>query len=232
MMVRKDLYDGGVLQRLEDLRGKTYGVLSFDSTTEFTLAYHLALAGLTPADLTLVEFPNRDLPIGFANRALDAAWALTPIPALLVEQGLAVPLLTAEERHPNQQSSVIIYAEQFAGQRDPATRWMVAYLRGVRDYNDAFFAGQGREDALRVLEKVGVVPDPAAFERLGLQGLNPNGYVNRRALQELHDYYVRKGSITQPVSLDDLVDDSFVAGAIARLGLYDSPLYRDTVWLR
>jgi hypothetical protein len=83
-----------------------------------------------------------------------------------------------------------------------------------------------------VLEKVGVVTDRAQFDRFGRIGLNPNGYVNRRYLQELHDYFVRKGSIPHPVAIDDLVDHSFVTGAIARLGLYDSPLYRDAVWLR
>jgi hypothetical protein len=126
----------------------------------------------------------------------------------------------------------MMYSEQFAAQRDPATRWMIAYLKGVRDYNDAFFAGINREETLRVLEKVGVVTDRAALERYGLGGLNPNGYVNRQNLQEMHDYFVRKGSITQPVALDDLVDDSFVAAALAKLGIYNSPIYRDAVWLR
>jgi NitT/TauT family transport system substrate-binding protein len=125
-----------------------------------------------------------------------------------------------------------MYSEQFANQRDLATRWMVAYLRGLRDYNDAFVAGRGREEIVQILERAKVVTDRALLERFGLTGLNPNGYVNRQSLQEMHDYFVRKGTITQPVALDDLVDDSFVTGALARIGVYDSPLYRDAVWLR
>jgi NitT/TauT family transport system substrate-binding protein len=232
MMVRKDLYDGGTLTRLEDLRGKTFGIMSLDSSLEFTLASHLAQVGMTPADVPLVELANSDLPAAFANRTLDASWALEPIATLLADRAIAVRLLGGEERAPNQQSSVVMYSEQFAAQRDLATRWMIAYLKGVRDYNDAFFAGINREDTSRVLEKVGVITDRAALERTGLGGLNPNGYVNRQNLQQMHDYYVRKGSITQPVALDDLIDDSFVTAALAQLGIYDSPLYRDAVWLR
>jgi NitT/TauT family transport system substrate-binding protein len=125
-----------------------------------------------------------------------------------------------------------MYSEQFATRRDPATRWMIAYLKGVRDYNDAFVKGQGREEVVRLLEKVGVVTDRGLLERMGLTGLNPNGYVNRQYLQELHDFFLRKGSITQPVALNDLVDDSFVTAALARLGPYDSPMFRDPVWSR
>jgi len=232
MMVRKDLYDGGTITRLEDLRGKTFGIMSLDSSLEFTLSSHLAQVGMTPADVPLVELSNSDLPAAFANRTLDASWALEPIATLLADRAIAVKLLGGEERAPNQQSSVMMYSEQFAAQRDPATRWMIAYLKGVRDYNDAFFAGINTEDTIRVLEKVGVITDRAALERTGLGGLNPNGYVNRQNLQQMHDYYVRKGSITQPVALDDLIDDSFVTAALAKLGIYNSSLYRDAVWLR
>jgi NitT/TauT family transport system substrate-binding protein len=232
LLVRKDLFDTGQLTRLEDLRGKTFGLVSFDSSLEHTLAYHLALVGMAPSDLNLVELPSADQPAAFGNRSIDAALSLEPLATLMTERELAVRLLDTAERHPNQQPSVIMYSEQFAEQRDPATRWVMAYLKGVRDYNDAFIAGINREDGVRVLEKVGVITDRAQFDRFGRIGLNPNGYVNRLYLQDLHDYFVRKGSIPNPVALDDLVDDTFVTGALARLGIYDSPLYRDAVWLR
>jgi hypothetical protein len=124
------------------------------------------------------------------------------------------------------------YDEQFANQRDVATRWMVAYLKGIRDYNDAFVNGRNREEIVGILEKVRVVTDRGLLEKFGLTGLNPNGYVHRQSLQDMHDFFVRKGTITQPVALDDLVDDSFVTGALARIGIYDSALYKDPGWLR
>jgi NitT/TauT family transport system substrate-binding protein len=232
MIVRKDLYDRGELTRLEDLRGKTFSVFTLEASQEVELAYHLGLVGLTLADVNILEIPSPDQPTAFANRTMDATWSIEPAVALLVDRGLAVRLFGSEERHPNQQTSTIMYSEQFANQRDLATRWMVAYLRGLRDYNDAFVAGRGREEIVQILERAKVVTDRALLERFGLTGLNPNGYVNRQSLQEMHDYFVRKGTITQPVALDDLVDDSFVTGALARIGVYDSPLYRDAVWLR
>jgi NitT/TauT family transport system substrate-binding protein len=232
MIARKDLYDRGELTRLEDLRGKTFSVFTLEASQEVELAYHLGLVGLTLADVNILEIPSPDQPTAFANRTMDATWSIEPAVAILVDRGLAVRLFGSEERHPNQQTSTIMYSEQFASQRDLATRWMVAYLRGLRDYNDAFVAGRGREEIVGILERAKVVTDRALLERFGLTGLNPNGYVNRQSLQEMHDYFVRKGTITQPVPLDDLVDDGFVTGALERIGVYDSPLYRDPVWLR
>jgi NitT/TauT family transport system substrate-binding protein len=232
LIVRKDLYDSGALTRLEDLRGKTVGVFTYDSTHEIELALHVAPYGMTLADMDVVEASLGDQPAMLANRRLDATWTIEPMVTVLADRGLAVRLLSADERRPNFQNATIMYSEQFAARRDPATRWMVAYLHGVRDYNDAFVKGQGREEVLRILEKVGVVMDRGQLDRMGHTGLNPNGYVNRQYLQEMHDFFLRKGSITQPVPLSDLVDDSFVTAALARLGPYDNPMFRDAVWSR
>jgi NitT/TauT family transport system substrate-binding protein len=232
MIARKELYDSGALTRLEDLRGRTFGIFTFEASMEVTLVHHLGLAGLSLADVNVVEVGARDQPAAFANGTMDAAWAIEPSVALLTDRGLAVRLFGSEERDPNTQTSTIMFSEQFASQRDAATGWMTAYLKGLRDYNDAFVANKGREEVVRILEKVGVVTDRALLDKMGLTGLNPNGYVNRQSLQEMHDFFVRKGTITQPVPLDALVDDSFVTAALAKLGRYDSPLYRDAVWLR
>ena len=231
-VVRKDLYDTGAVRRFEDLRGRTFGLFVADASQEVLLDYYLRQAGLTLADVNVGLFPGPDQPAAFANRQLDAAWAIEPSVVRLVDAGLVVRLFGSEERHPNDQTSTLMYSEPFTRQRDLATRWMAAYLRGIRDYTDAFLANKGRDEVVTILEKAGVVTDRGQLERMGFTGLNPNGYVNRASLQEMHDYFLRKGTLTQPVPLDELVDDSFVTAALARLGLYDSPLYRDPVWTR
>ena len=232
MIVRKDLYDSGALRRLEDLRGKTFGIFTFEASMEVVLAHHLGLVGMTLADLNVIEVPAPDQAAAFANGTMDAAWAIEPTVAILTDRNLAVRLFGSEERDPNAQTSTIMYSEQFANQRDPAVRWMSAYIKGLRDYNDAFVKGEGREEVVRILENAKVVTSRALLEKMGLTGLNPNGYVNRQSLQDMHDFFVRKGSITQPVPLDALVDDNFVTAALAKLGRYDSPLYKDPAWLR
>ena len=53
---------------------------------------------------------------------------------------------------PNNQAGVIIYAPQFMReQSDAARRWMVAYTKGIRDYNDAFLQGKNRQAVVDVL---------------------------------------------------------------------------------
>ncbi|MBX5493483.1 MAG: ABC transporter substrate-binding protein [Chloroflexi bacterium] len=232
MVVRKDLYDSGALTKLEDLRGRNFGVFTLGATQEAILDYHLRLVGLTLADVNVLEVPGGDQLAAFANGQLDAAWAIEPLVTIMVDRGLVVRLFGSEEHHPNDQTSVVMYSEQFAQQRDAATRWMVAYLKAARDYNDAFVANRNREEIVRILEKVGVVTDRRLLEKFAYTGINPNGYVNRESLQEMHDYFLRRGTLPQPVPLDELIDDRFVTAAIAQLGWYDSPLYRDPVWRR
>jgi hypothetical protein len=48
--------------------------------------------------------------------------------------------------------SVLQYSPQFAAeQSDAATRFMVGYLQGVRDYTDAFVLGKDRDAAIDTL---------------------------------------------------------------------------------
>ena len=87
----------------------------------------------------------------FANRAIDAAVQVEPTAAVAVNLGLAVKWREAAELSPGVQAAVVVYSPQFAEQPDVARRWMLAYLQGVRAYNDAFKRGIDREGIVAVL---------------------------------------------------------------------------------
>ncbi len=233
ILFRKDLYDSGALRTAADLRGRTLAIVGFDASQEVLVTNHLLPeAGLTLDDVHLTEVRFPDMPAALLNRAVDSVVAIEPGATEMVRRGVAARGITSDTVNPNEQISTVMYSEQFAANADLATRWMIAYLKGLRDYNDAFVAGRDRDAVVEVLERVGVISDRALLDQYGLTGLNPNGYVNRRSLQEMHDFYLRKGSIAQAVPLDELVDDRFVTGALRALGSYDSPLYTDPAWQR
>ena len=58
-----------------------------------------------------------------------------------------------DETYPNYQIAMLLYAPHFAAaaQRSAAERFMIGYLRGVRDYNDAFVKQQGRDAVVDIL---------------------------------------------------------------------------------
>jgi ABC-type nitrate/sulfonate/bicarbonate transport system substrate-binding protein len=68
------------------------------------------------------------------NRSVDIVLHNEPFMATTLEQGIAVKFRSVDEFYPYMQFSVILYGPHFARDNpDAARRWMVAYLRGLRD---------------------------------------------------------------------------------------------------
>jgi hypothetical protein len=118
------------------------------------------------------------------------------------------------------QAGLLLFSDQFANQTDLARRFMVAYLRGVRDYNDAFVRGEGRDDVVRVLTEATTVKDPALYEHMNMAGLNPDGRVGRRSMQTELSYFHERGYYSGNLTLDDVIDPSFAEYAAQQLGPY------------
>jgi NitT/TauT family transport system substrate-binding protein len=99
---------------------------------------------------------------------------------------------------------------------------MVAYLLGVRDYNDAFMKKQPealarvRDTILRRTD----LRDPELLERIEVGYINPNGLFDRAALAADYQWFRQYGGLTESVDLDQIVDDRFVQYAVSVLGPY------------
>jgi NitT/TauT family transport system substrate-binding protein len=99
---------------------------------------------------------------------------------------------------------------------------MSAYLRGVRDYNDAFVKREParRSEVIDIMTQSTPVKDRALYERMALPGLDPNGRVSLASLNADQDYYLGAGLQQTPVDFDRVVDPSFAAAAVQQLGVY------------
>ena len=121
----------------------------------------------------------------------------------------------------NQQVGVIVYGEQFASNQDLGRRWMTAYIRGVRDYNDAFGpAKKDRDRVVRVLTQNTTVTDPLVYEQMRPAGLDPNSRLDIRSIDEDLKYYVESGQVKDRPDLSHLIDTSFQQYALQALGQY------------
>ena len=109
-----------------------------------------------------------------------------------------------------------------AEKQDLARRFMVAYLEGVRDYVDGFFKGDAAKKAavVKALVENTNIQDPAAFERMGMPAVNPNGKVNVESLRRDMELFRQIGLVQAPADLTKLVDHSFVEAAVKVLGEY------------
>ncbi len=60
-------------------------------------------------------------------------------------------------------------------EQDISLRFMAAYLKGVRDYNDAFIKGDGKDEVIDIMTKHTALKDPELWEKVNVTGLDPDG---------------------------------------------------------
>ena len=221
MLVRHDLIESGEITGYSDLHGRRIATPARGIITDFIAAKALALGGLDLADAEFVEMSFPDMISAFGNRAIDAAVQVEPTAAQSVNRGVAIKWREAAELSPGVQAAVVVYSPHFAAQTDVARRWMVAYLRGVRDYNDAFMKHRGRAEIVDILARQTAVKDPALYEQMGFSYIDPNGRLDEESLGEQLAWFTQQGFVPQPPVVRESVDLSFADFAVERLGWYE-----------
>jgi NitT/TauT family transport system substrate-binding protein len=221
LIVRQALYDSGQVRTFADLRGRQVGKLSRCDSQDPQLERALERGGLTRDDVELRYMSFPDMNAALANGALDATWQVEPLATLAEERGIARRLAGGDEIYPNQQLAALYYGPEFAARTDLARRFMLAYVRSLRDYNDAFVRNVGRAEVAQILAKYTTVTDLALYDRLVPAGLDPDGRLNVAGIRDDVALFVRLGCITgDVVDVSQVVDESFVNYALGVLGPY------------
>ena len=223
LLIRRALWDSGTVRGPAALRGRKVALPSLGSSAEVGIDRALRQGGIQARDADLTQLPFGDMPAAFASGVLDAAIAIEPFLTRIEADGSAIIWQREDEYYPNHQIGVLYYSDPFATQRtEVARRFMVAYLKGVRDYNDGFRKGDAarRAEAVAALIKHTSVKDPALYDRMAMSGLNPDGEVNVDSLREDYEYWLANGYQEERVTIDDLVDHSFARYAVQQLGPY------------
>jgi NitT/TauT family transport system substrate-binding protein len=223
LMVRKDLVESGRVRDYADLRGLTIARPTAQGTVpEASVAAALRKGGLQPEDAqsAVVAFP--DMPAAFANGAVEVAIVIEPFIAAIEQRGSAVRWRGNSEFYGNQQIAVIMYGPNLLGARpDVGQRWMNAYVRALRFYNDAFGPKQqGRDEAIQILIKHTPVKDRATYDHMRPPGLDPDGRMQLDAIRADLAFWEGQGLVTERVDLARVLDTSFQENAVRELGPY------------
>jgi NitT/TauT family transport system substrate-binding protein len=223
LLFRRDLVDSGQVRGPGDLRGRRVGLPARGLPTEVLLATWLRPAGLRVEDVEIVEMGFPDQIPALGSGALDATVIPEPFQTRLAEQGLATVYQGSDQADPGFQVAALMYGAGFAReQADVARRFMVAYLRGVRVYNDAVMKGDAaaRQVTFAALIQNTPVKDPALYERMVLAGLHPDGRMNVASIAQHQEYWLASGVQQTRIDLDTLIDYSFADAAVQVLGPY------------
>src|SRR5581483_4364638 len=191
LVIRKDLIDGGTVRDARDLKGLTIAVAAagLSAPEGLFLSGALAPVGLTVKDLNVTEMPFPDMVAALANRSIDGAILVEPFVTRVVEMEAAVRWKGADEL-----TGVIMYSADFiASQPEAAKRWMVAYVKGIREYMDAVSGPRNLEPIIPILTNHTTIKDPALYQKIYLAGYDVNGELNVESLNSAQDVWTENG---------------------------------------
>jgi NitT/TauT family transport system substrate-binding protein len=222
LMVRRDLIELGQVKDYSDLKGLTIASNASANAGEIVAAKALEKAGLTFADVNFVPMTFPDIITAFANRAIDASVVAEPFIARIETLGTAVRWRGNSSIYGNQQVGVVMFGPALVTERQEiGRRWMTAYVRGVRDYNDAFGPQRrGREEIIQHLIKYTVIKEPKDYDQMRPAGIDPDGKLAVQSIRDDLQYYERAGLVRDPIDLSRVVDTSFQEFAVLQLGPY------------
>lgn len=218
-VVRHDLLESGRVKSVADLKGLTFGTESIVSNVLVEYEALLKSGGLTLDDVDFLVLPQPEAPAALANKALDAAIVAEPFGTMIESQGIGKIVYTMDEFVPGFQIAPVFYSPQFAeGRRDVAVRWMAAYLKGLRFYNEAFHHPGKKEELIQILMEYTPVKDPALYHRMIYPGLDPEGRVNADSIMQQQRFLHERGLVPSLVPVEQIVDHSFVEAALEIIG--------------
>jgi len=222
VFMRKDLVDSGQFKSLKDLKGLRMGFAAQGVTSLSLLNEAAKYAGIKFEDITPVYLSFPQQIAALQNKALDGTLLIEPQATVAVNAGYGVRFMDTNEFYPYQQISVIFFSDKFATQRkDVAEKFMRAWLRGVRSYNDAIKDGKiaGADEIVATMAK-SFNMNPALVREMYSQAVDVTGAVNAAGVQKDLDFFLKQGWVTGQIKASDVIDMSFAQKASAELGPY------------
>ena len=222
LIVRKDHVDSGRYKSYKDLKGMTMAVTAKGVSQEIVTEMFLQKAGLGLKDIKLVTLGYSDINIALANKSIDASIQIEPFVAAAVRNNFAVRIIGDDKIYPNQQSAAIFMSPMFIEKHPKqAQGWIIAYIKGLRDYNDAYEKGADKSEIINILTKYTRVKDAKIYEDAHPVGLHPDGALNVASLKSDAQWFYEHGYVKEMPQIDAIVDLSLVEKAREILGPYN-----------
>jgi NitT/TauT family transport system substrate-binding protein len=226
ILVRKSLIESGRVKTISDLKGLKYanGAPGSSATTIFYMLCKKAGFGMDDVQEVSMGFPQQVAAL--ESGAIDFAAPPDPAGTLAVRRGSVVLLIEGWDVIPVQQVAVTLYGGKFIKEQvDQGRRFMRAFLRGVRDHNDALdsngrFVGPKGDAIIDILVKYGPFKDPEVYKSFVMAFCDPDGKLDIPSLQIDIDAFRDLKLLQGPVDLTKVVDTSVLDWALRELGTY------------
>jgi ABC-type nitrate/sulfonate/bicarbonate transport system substrate-binding protein len=209
------------IREAADLRGRPALTTTpiKDGGVGFACKKMLASVGLDLDDVDWIVVSYPDMPAALGNRQADAAIVIEPFVTLGVQREAFTLWLRLSDYDPGEQVAGLIFSQRFIDERpDVARRWMVANVRGLRDFND-FLKGRNHDVIAPIIAKHTGLPEDVV-RQMDFFLHHPDGLLNLTSLMEAQQQLLAWGAIKELLPRELIVDHRFVEYAVQQLGPY------------
>jgi len=208
LVVRKELYDSGKFRSLHDLEGHRMSLFHPGSNGYFIADLILRETNLTFENIETIHLSQPETFQALTTGALDVALMWEPRLTRIKATDCGVVFAYLGEMYdfiyPSSQMATILFGPNLLNkQPELGRRFILAYLRGVRTYN------QGKTD--RNLEIIGQYTGLTRELLLqsGFPRIHSDGRLDNQSILTFQNWLYKNGFIDQVVSAEEIVDTSF-----------------------
>lgn len=220
-MVRKEMADK--IKEIADIRGHTLAATGYyaGASNEVTVHHLLSAGGVKESELKIVALSFPDIMTSLGTKAIDAGILIEPLVTMAVEQNVAVVWKRGDAVYPSQQYACLMFGPSMTKRTQVAERFMTAYLKGVRFYNDALKGKAPKAELVAILTKNTAAKNAALYDKMVYPGLNPNGTLNVTGMAKDMQWFVDAKRMKEPIDLSKVVNTSYVDAALKKIGKYE-----------
>jgi NitT/TauT family transport system substrate-binding protein len=233
LVVRKQFVGTSLKQTLDKLNGKPIAVPSLIDNTDYELYKLLQQNGISFNSVKRQAIPFPDMAGALSSGSVDAAVILEPFLTEALDTGTVANASAFTDVIPEKTVSLVqlVYSKTFLADNSLAQRFMDAYTKGVRAYDDAFLKGTDRAKVIGLLANAPAVSLPTStVSKLYVAGLDPDQgaepgalQVNDAFLSGLEHFWISEGYLQKYVPPDTMWDLSFAKAADQQFGAYKYP---------
>lgn len=206
IMVRKDLYDSGIITGPEGLKGQIISVTNAGSTG-YLLSNYLSQAGLTFDDIIVSDIPTASYVDGFANKSVAAIVAPELHVTRLGQAGNSVVVAGLEDFGTTQLSVLAFGKNLLVDHPDVAVRFLAAYLKGVQKYNE----GKTESNIQAIVEATG--EDISLIQNSCWIPIREDASIDFSGVEAFQQWSIEQKQLDIAVTEDQFWDPSYLAAA-------------------
>ena len=209
ILVRKDLYESGMVTEAKDLEGKIIASSTVGAAA-FFLASYLEQGGLTFADVEISDIPNSAYIDAMANGSVDVIVAVELTLSRVLRAGDSVLLIGDEDVVGKFQTSILAFGKNLLVD-DPelGARFLAAYLKGVALYNEG-----KTEHNLQILSEA-TTEDIEVIRNSCWVPIKLDGTPDYNSIKEFMTWSMEQDHLDQFLTEDKFWDPSFLEAALS-----------------